>query len=90
MISSLEPSFHENLLKLYFPRNLWLRLSRYNETHWFDTLQNNSLIIYTIGDNLPPDNCVRFIKNCTGRMFNGFQVEIERTTYEFHPGICHM
>ena len=87
---NVKTCFHENLLKLYFPRNLWLRLGRYNESHWFDTLQNRSIMLYTIGDNSPPDNCVRFIQNCTGRMFNGFQIEIEPFEYEFHPGICHI
>ena len=47
LISSLEMDFHKNFFKLKFPNSIWIRLDRFNETHWADR-KDNKIILYDV------------------------------------------
>ena len=47
LISSLEMNFHKNFFKFKFPNSIWIRLDRFNETHWADR-KGNKIILYNV------------------------------------------
>ena len=47
LISSLEMNFHKNFFKFKIPNSIWIRLDRFNETHWADR-QGNKIILYNV------------------------------------------
>ena len=53
LISTLEPYFHDNFFKLHFSHSIWVRLDRFNETHWSDREEKRIRDVRTRRESVP-------------------------------------
>ena len=47
LVSTHEASFQKNFFQLKFSNSIWIRLDRFNETHWADR-KDNKIILYNV------------------------------------------